>query len=391
MLRSTVDEDLYKLVNASLDEDQPILHHCECRGELPGMPLCTVEGGGGGATALIPVNADTTWLLQIPRPKSDPSYRAYFNIILDPWLAGPQSDLASWFSRQWHAISSAYETVPEVEELCRRVEAIASSQPGSSAAANERVIDAIAISHEFTDHCHKDTLVQFGRDVPVIATTKAADLIRGWGHFDQVIETPPFGGEEGAGDARRANDHGADWRRTRMNALPPWLTISRVVTGQDAFYYHSAILFAFHLESHREAQCVIYTPHGIRANSLNAITTARPPLQTLAMLHGLHDVRIDWGQQLNLGAHNGLKAQRALRARYWLGTHDEVKRGGGIVSWFLRRKVWSVADALDQAEDEEGKGLFGGEYLELANGQSLVLTMEGAEDVDEVNGVEDEL
>jgi hypothetical protein len=316
----------------------------------------------------------------------------YYNIILDPWLSGPQSDLSSWFSRQWHAISSAYETVPEVEELCRRVEAIASSKPMASIAADERVIDAIAISHEFTDHCHKDTLVQFGRDVPVIATAKAAELIRGWGHFERVVETPPFGGDNAAEDGGGGGGgDGADWRRTRIDALPCWLGISRVVTGQDAFYYHSAVLLAFQLDPDKAAQCVIYTPHGIRANSLEPITTARPPLQTLAMLHGLHDVRIDWGQQLNLGAHNGLMAQRALRARYWLGTHDEVKKGGGIVSWFLRRKVWSVADALDQAEDEEGKGLFGGEYLELGNGQSLVLSMEGAEEVDEVNGVEDEL
>lgn len=35
-----------------------------------------------------------------------------------------------------------------------------------------------------------------------------------------------------------------------------------------------------------------------------------------------------------------------MNARYWVGTHDEIKKGGGLISWFLRRKVISVREAL---------------------------------------------
>jgi len=203
--------------------------------------------------------------------------------------------------------------------------------------------------------------VQFDKSTPVIATTKAADLVRSWKHFSTVIDTPSFGGE------------GTDWHTTNIPGLPSWFGVGRVVNGKDAFYYHSAISLFFQLED-ASPQCVIYSPHGISPDSLSPVVNASPGVETLAILHGLHDVRIDWGQQLNLGAHNGLKAQRALNATYWIGTHDEVKKGGGVVSWFLRRKVLSVADAMREAEDDEGKKMLGdGQYVELNNGESLLL------------------
>jgi hypothetical protein len=40
-----------------------------------------------------------------------------------------------------------------------------------------------------------------------------------------------------------------------------------------------------------------------------------------------------------------------LGARYWVGTHDEVKRGGGIVSWFLERKMVSLKEAVERERE----------------------------------------
>lgn len=102
-----------------------------------------------------------------------------------------------------------------------------------------------------------------------------------------------------------------------------------------------------------------------------------------------------------MGAHNGLKAQRLLKAKYWLGTHDEVKRAGGFVRWFLRRRIVSLGEALGvemvERAGEERKGDVSGvgddcgdermeqgeekkevrfddpQYLDLGNGESAVL------------------
>jgi hypothetical protein len=72
-------------------------------------------------------------------------------------------------------------------------------------------------------------------------------------------------------------------------------------------------------------------------------------------------------------------AQRILRAKYWVATHDEIKKGGGLIAWFLRRKIWTLEDALKEARAEvNGSALdideFEGVKLEdVGNGESRVL------------------
>lgn len=123
------------------------------------------------------LNADTSWLLQLPRPANAVKHgsRVYYNILIDPWFVGGQSDVAKWFSQQWHATPSAVASIAEVEEMVRQVEMLAGgmrrgSKRRAAGADEETLIDAVAISHEFTDHCHKETLLELHRDVPVFAT-----------------------------------------------------------------------------------------------------------------------------------------------------------------------------------------------------------------------------
>jgi L-ascorbate metabolism protein UlaG (beta-lactamase superfamily) len=123
------------------------------------------------------LNDDTSWLLQIPRPANAVKYggRIYYNVLIDPWFVGGQSDVARWFSQQWHATESAVKNVREVEELAQRVELLAGGlrlgkRKRKDEEEDERFIDVVAISHEFTDHCHKETLLEVHRDVPVFAT-----------------------------------------------------------------------------------------------------------------------------------------------------------------------------------------------------------------------------
>jgi hypothetical protein len=315
------------------------------------------------------LNADTTWLLQLPRPATPPgakSSRSHFNILLDPWLQGPQSDVASWFSTQWHVVAPSVKTISELEAALAEVD---TTDPGDS----QSHIDLVVISHEFTDHCHRATLLELPKDVPVIATDKAADLIRSWKHFDTVITTPPFA-------------PGTAWRdvlRDGTGSIPPWIGVGRVVTEGNALYYHSAVLIAFDLQNSsgaesKDAEAVIYSPHGIKGSDLASVRESG--LRTLALLHGLHDVRITMMAQLNLGALNGVEAARVCGAKYWIATHDEAKQGGGLISWLLRRTVYTLRDAVEAAEarlDGNASGNGGDEseyqFVELGSGDVLVL------------------
>jgi hypothetical protein len=342
------------------------------------------------------LNADTTWLLSIPYP--DPNDRAYFHILIDPWLRGGQADVAKFFSQQWHKEPSAVQTIAEVEDAIRGIEEVAPKgkddadeavivvdTPGDNVLAQDTIadiadlveeakqkaeepwIDAVIVSHEFTDHMHKETLLETNPHIPVFATSKAASIIRSWKHFDLVGDISRFTG---------------DWRESSRNPLPPWLGISRLAyAGADLLYYHSGIMITFPKQNGGDAEAVIYTPHGISPGNLPSISDADPPIKTLALLHGLQDISLPAGAQLNLGAHNGLKVQRLLGAKYWIGTHDEVKKGGGIVSWFLNRKVITLQEAVEGEKKEKGGTLEGSDlesmdevqFVELGNGQSLIL------------------
>ncbi|KAL0264271.1 hypothetical protein SLS55_000218 [Diplodia seriata] len=379
------------------------------------------------------INADSSWLLQIPRPvvaATRKGGRAYYNVLIDPWLSGGQSDVARWFSQQWHRYESACRSVAEVEELAREVEIMAAGglrlgkdRPATAADNTQTTfIDAVAISHEFTDHCHKGTLLDIDRFVPVFATESAANVIRSWNHFHHVATVPVF--------SRRH----PDWRDASIPPLPEWLSISRLVEdgGADFLQYHSALVFSFVITSSPTpssstrttttrsartlpngwippadpdsdgAECILYTPHGIRPEALRPVVGASPPLTVLALVHGLHDVAINAGfwwerwwpkagppqplQQLNLGGFNGLRAQRLVRAKYWIGTHDEEKWGSGLVNWFLRRRIVSVEEALRAERDGLVKEEDGGDedekmegvlddvrFEEVGNGESRVL------------------
>lgn len=326
-----------------------------------------------GRPVLAHLNADTTWLLQLPYPSASPgpNGRTHFNILVDPWLRGPQSDVASWFSTQWHVVPPSIESMDELNSLLAQLEDMARE-------AGQSAIDAVAISHEFTDHCHQATLLELPRGTPVFATDKAADLIRSWKHFDNVVTMAAFSG--GKGSLQDSLGH---------HLLPGWIGIGRVVTEGNALYYHSAVLIAFALSDASLSQsgpieAVIYSPHGVKGSDLDCIKQSG--IRSLALLHGLDDVRIWMTKQLNLGALNGLEAVRASGARYWISTHDEQKRGGGLISWFLQRTSYTLRDAVQTEEAKQamqasqmpagGDELERGtdyDFIELSSGEGMVL------------------
>jgi hypothetical protein len=317
------------------------------------------------------LNADTTWLLSLPYPEVKEGQGTYFHILIDPWLKGGQSDVAGWFSQQWHVEQSCVENYEELLGLITELERVA--RPGEER-RGKGILDLVIVSHEFTDHMHKDTLLDISPTVPILATAKAAGIIRGWKHFSTVSDIDRFDG---------------DWRTTQVEKLgigiqEEWLGVSRVAyAGSDLLYYHSAVMITFSPSPSSSPQSIIYTPHGISPENLSPVATADPPLELLALLHGLQDIALPMGAQLNRGAHNGLKIQRMLGSRYWVGTHDEVKKGGGVVSWFLRRKSITLKEAMSReamaglsgiaAEKRVVKELGEVRFEELGVGQSLVL------------------
>lgn len=150
-----LEESLRQSIQSALSTRRPLLHH---------------------------LNADSSWLVQIPRPldelggKGEGRARKYYNILIDPWLSGAQSYVAAWFSTQWHADESRVGSIGAVEELIGGIERTASEEDEDvdmdvdGEDEGRSCIDAVVICHEFTDHCHKDTLLEVDKRVPVFGT-----------------------------------------------------------------------------------------------------------------------------------------------------------------------------------------------------------------------------
>ncbi|VUC20645.1 unnamed protein product [Clonostachys rosea] len=314
------------------------------------------------------LNADTTWLIQIPLPTRipRPQERTHFNILIDPWLQGPQSDVASWFSTQWHVVASSVDTLAKLNGILYQLEKLDRDQETSSDDISN-MIDVVVVSHEFTDHCHQATLQELPKGTPVIATDIASNLIQSWGHFDTVITAPGL-------------EKDAPWTSLKnvCSCLPEWLAIGRVVTPGNSLYYHSAIFIAFDLCEDGEQQnglgeAIIYSPHGISGEDLAFVPSSG--METLALLHGLHDVSIWMTKQLNLGALNGIRAVEASRAKYWIATHDEIKRGGGFIAPLLRRVQYTPQQAIEyerkRLQDECKLPTY--IFKELGSGDGIIL------------------
>lgn len=341
------------------------------------------------------LNGDTTWLLQLPYPpeldylpnQPPTTRRGWYNIVIDPWLQGPSSEIAPWFFTQWHKIESSVQTAQELNKRFEEYD-IVDAQPqldtGKGITVSEKrkpgvqFIDAIVVSHEFADHCHKNTLLEFSSETHIFATEKAANLITSWSHFTAVHTIPLFTSRD------------VDWRRTSIDPLPPWIGISRICSKSDPINLHAALLIAFNLGVNPrseyakcdmdEAEAIIYSPHGTPAEGFGLLHSAKPPIRALALLHGLDEVSIGPFRAVNLGAHNGLKAQRISQSKYWVSTHDEVRIEKGLLASFIKRKAIKLEEAkrreTGEAEDEPlcatspgGNATFAG----LLSGESIIL------------------
>lgn len=352
--------DLHRAMQHALSMRRPVLHH---------------------------LNADASWLFQIPRPESAirNGSRIYYNILIDPWFTGGQTDISWWFSLQHHAIPSSVKSIAEVEELIRESEILTEGtveRNGKGVDVEQRLdtevslIDAVAVSHEFTDHCHEETLRQVHPDTPVFTIKKAAKLMRGWNHFRTIVTVPVFDPADCV-----------DWKATSIPPLPAWIGISRLEQKSDPVGLHAALMITFngqHLEDDEIAEALIHTPHGISERAIGIIVNqANPPIRTLALLHGLYNVRVGNtplgpALQINLGAQNGVQVQQALQARYWFATHDEIKKGSGIVARMIKTKKTTLDAALaeEKRQDrltEEASELVRESFAELGSGESRVL------------------
>jgi hypothetical protein len=336
MAEGKVDVNL--LLRTEADTHRPLIHH---------------------------LNADTSWLVQLPR--NDGHHRVYFNVLVDAWLTTPQVEYHRIFHQQEHTVPSSFQTISEVEVYVHEIEVRACSLRGMDAQDKPSTgyIDVAACALRGTDHVNEHTLRQLHPSVPVLVRHDAEHLVKKYQHFENITLLPAFE---------------RDWRETRLPFLPDFVGIGSLTQTNDFQGIHKGLVISFNSTGLEHAEAIVYTPHGIPVEQMTFLTSREPELRVLALIHGLLNVRVGLSwigfSEANLGGHNGLKLQRLLQARYWVGTHDEAKIEKGLTSWMLTQNPITLEQALqrerEEAEDAEAER---GDpnWHPIGNGGSLVL------------------
>ncbi|KII95705.1 hypothetical protein PLICRDRAFT_693861 [Plicaturopsis crispa FD-325 SS-3] len=316
------------------------------------------------------VNGDTTWLLSAPTLAATGNGIRVFNILIDPWLSGWQTDYSRIFSRQKHVVPSFACSIPELE-----------AQLG----VNRQKIDAILVCHDFTDHCNEATLRLANSHIPVFASPSAARKIARWNIFDAVHEIPVVRTEKAAGTNTLVSRNGKTLRDMHINTTDPSScpeNISIIYIPTDRWdmagiRLHAATVITVSVPSgspHEQGSsyCIVYAPHGTSPSSLQPWVDAHPSVTCLALIHGLDEIDNPWylAGPLNLGARSGPALCALLRPRYWIQTHDETKQAEGFIAHVLKRTPWT-AEACDELLRQ--KGVAGTKVIVLNSGASLEL------------------
>ncbi|MFM8596980.1 MAG: MBL fold metallo-hydrolase [Flavobacteriales bacterium] len=218
---------------------------------------------------LTKLNDDSSWMFHIDG----------LNMLVDPWFSASQVDFHPLFSRQFHASPQ-----PKVESLQRP--------------------DFIFISHPFTDHCNKETLLQFSSKIPVIALPAILQKIKKWGHFKKLLP---------------------------LEAAP--ISISVLKTK------NSLVHKAYLIESAQSK--MVYAPHG-------AVLKNESMLQVDAVIATSLQYQLPFflGGTINLGLKSAQQLKEQLKAVYLIDTHSEDKKAAGLVSLFAKRKFSQEASVM---------------------------------------------
>ncbi|KAE8216588.1 hypothetical protein CF327_g297 [Tilletia walkeri] len=313
---------------------------------------------GGHSSRALRLNGDTSWLLNIPVFKD--GHEQSFSLVLDPWLDDScQIDMTFAFSVQSRVIKAVASSLSEVDVL------IANSRDdkGKDKEGSQR-IDALVLSHPFTDHAHPQTLTNPSNraDLPLLGTPDALGPVRKLpGLPFKDVHTIPL----------------ADWETSPLSKpsdlpLPPGIRIVRLQAAEKlaAIRYgpawsklHGALAIVWQTEASFSASSprsgvLLYSPHGIMPASI-------PPwllrAESRILIHSLHRQTLPaWlAGPVSLGFSNALELCRpgSFDPALLLGTHDEHKTAGGVVARLLKRKEWGLEEMEQLLKDRSSAKL----------------------------------
>ncbi|KAI9021984.1 hypothetical protein DFJ74DRAFT_706883 [Hyaloraphidium curvatum] len=249
------------------------------------------------AVSLARVNHDSSWLLAV----------GDVCVVLDPWILGSNIDFSPHFSKQDHILPVV--PIPDLISLA--------SRPGAET--------VVAVSHRFSDHFSRETLVELPRSWRAICEPRwALGKVKGLRHFGTVLAAEEYRPGLTLSTAARV-PVGKAGRTMSM-------TFFRATGITDVL--HNLVLFSFFLPGEEKPEAVVaYSPHGFRANTLMDAVAFLAGRTATVLVCTISEYRIPelLGGTLNLGLDVAVGIARALGPKAVLDTHSEDKTKEGYI------------------------------------------------------------
>ena len=272
--------------------------------------------------------------------------------LIDPWLdESEQVDYHTAFSEQRRTLPALVTSIAGLENLLAKegYAGNASDKRGIS-----RQIDAILISHPFTDHCHPGTLKDCPSRIPILVTSDAKPALESL-----------LGGRKKLENEKRAiyvldkADHHeapAFSNKQCTRILPCNVEILQILprerfsmlSGAASIAWtklHGGILVLWKpplcdISTQTKTHSMIYTPHGIGVKSIPKWLSGKDMFSG-AILTSLDKIVLpSWlSGVVNLGLSSALDLikQDVYTPKYILATHEERKEAKGIVARLITR------------------------------------------------------
>jgi hypothetical protein len=233
------------------------------------------------------LNMDSSWWMEMNG----------VSFLIDPWLIGSEIDGFRWLNEQWH-------TTPPIE------------------INNIPNYDFILITQYYSDHCHINTLKKIDDNKIILATE---------GAYKRIKKELPNKKMQLIKD-----NESIDFKGIKITSLRPNKKLDPI--------YYSVII------SKEKDNAFFYSPHGFE------LTVSQKEIATRyhydLLMTTFSDFRIPkiMGGHVNPGIENVQYLNELLQPKRILNTHDENKKGRGLVLK-LAKVVFPNYEALQKRDD----------------------------------------
>jgi hypothetical protein len=317
--------------------------------------------------------------------------------LIDPWLdESEQVDYHASFSQQKRTTPALANSIDDLEALLKAEDAEAESNSSTSKPRpKSHRIDAILLSHPFTDHMHPPTIQKGMSEKTLFLVTwdsKAAlmSLLGGKRKVEErginVLELVKADFTQ-----KPAFLNNNERNQTAKRALPYNLEIMQLqprerfslLAGPAGIAWsklHGAILIMWSNPDHKDSSAsvehhsMLYTPHGISPTSIPTWLHKSATIESEAILTSLDKIVLpNWlSGVVNLGlpAAIDLIKQEVYTSKRILATHDERKEAKGLVATLIKR-YW-LGQSTPEAENQGLTHLKQQDEKRQQEGQNLV-------------------